>query len=870
MINIIKAILEDAEPVTNQGQYESENEFENKETISKYKDFTDKVGELKENLYDMADKIKSSKVYESYPVHKVHYGSIDNNKHDDINLDKLSKYSNLSSVTDEILGQIIDVNLSTRLVLDLLNKNIGIIDNIGSHVWENKDKLSNSDLNGARNLVYIYGIKCQELINVVKNSKMSDSDKIFNEAASTDEDVAKYVSELNKLIPEIRDYYDKFQYKELVTPRKKHQEKMESYMRGALRRKYELRIPIYKIEDPTKDVKHMVRIKFIPAIKSIVNKYPNYQLIVPNFNDEDSDMFIYITLKEPFGDNGDRTDRKEQTAEIKEKKKDVINECSFDYPYDEDYDILDESCDTDDILDEGAVQTSKKYKLRTFLDKYNFVPNKEANGKVKTGTIEIEGQKYKIDINTKNPVMPSGDSEIPRATCVGIDGVIYLDKEFEDLKNNKRRTAILNHELGHIVLNHVGNSSAAKASSAEDFKNAILRDLVNRKGYSHEKAKNLIKNKEYSELFDKVKERLSSSEEAKLRDEAIKILSKYDKSITGEESHANTKEFEADRYAINREGGEHLKRSLRELYNMPNKTKATIKTLSNIEIRSKLKETKEVMDSIIRSDLSKANIHINSVNDLKTAATWCKNTMQSLKKEISPDYNTNDIKIRREINKLKGEIDFYETSFDMINKIKDYYNKLKEELKNKEDNNIKEYNKGGNIDYNQRVKALNDKSVSNKAYAPKRAVRSIGESVEYYDEREVLEEAALTSKQREDLPSDDYGIPSLKAFPINDKAHVQKAIQLFSHAKPKNKKELAKNIVDKIIELKLVGKIKVNSSNPNAKYFPKWLTSDGKVTCEYNNDGTYKIIINTESNTDEITGKVKSAVMQESGIKVII
>ena len=478
MINIIKAILEDAEPVTNQGQYESDEEFKDKGTVSKYKDFTDKVGELKENLYDMTDKIKSSKAYESYPVHKVHYGSIDNNKHDDIDLNNLSKYSKLSSVTDEMLGKLFDVTLSTRLVLDLLNKNIDIIDNIGDHVWESKDKLSDSDFNGARNLVYIYGIKCQELINVVKNSKMSDSDKIFNEAASTDEDVAKYVSELNKLIPEIRDYYDKFQYKELVTPRKKHQEKMESYMRGALRRKYDLRIPIYKIEDPTKDVKHMIRSKFIPAIKSIVNKYPNYQLIVPNFNNEDSDMFIYITLKEPFGDDGDRTDRKEQTTEIKEKKKDIINECSFDYSYD--------------------------------------------------------------DVN-------------------------------------------------------------------------------------------------------------------------------------------------------------------------------------------------------------------------------------------------------------------------------------------------------------------------------------------------ILEEAALTKEERNNLPASDYGIPSLKAYPINDKGHIQKAIQLFSHAKPKNKKQLAKNIADKIIELKLVGKIKVNPKNPNAEYFPKWLATDSDAKCEYNTDGTYLLTFKTESklgrnmyHKEETTGKVKSAVMQESGIKVII
>jgi len=52
----------------------------------------------------------------------------------------------------------------------------------------------------------------------------------------------------------------------------------------------------------------------------------------------------------------------------------------------------------------------------------------------------------------------------------------------------------------------------------------------------------------------------------------------------------------------------------------------------------------------------------------------------------------------------------------------------------------------------------------------------------------------LSSKQRNNLNSSVFGIPSLRKYPLNDKEHVVKAIQFFHHCPLEYKRELAHNI----------------------------------------------------------------------------
>ncbi len=149
-----------------------------------------------------------------------------------------------------------------------------------------------------------------EIISVFK-----EKEDMLTESVS-DENVTAYVKELNEMIPKIRTYWNKFKYKDIIIPRKKTIHKMEDYMRGALDRKYTLKIPMYKVEGHIKDVQSVVN-NFIKEVRSITNDYPNYIVMAPSFDDTDDDKFIYITLKEPFGDKEDRKDRVTQ-SKIKE------------------------------------------------------------------------------------------------------------------------------------------------------------------------------------------------------------------------------------------------------------------------------------------------------------------------------------------------------------------------------------------------------------------------------------------------------------------------------------------------------------------------------------------------------------------------
>lgn len=54
--------------------------------------------------------------------------------------------------------------------------------------------------------------------------------------------------------------------------------------------------------------------------------------------------------------------------------------------------------------------------------------------------------------------------------------------------------------------------------------------------------------------------------------------------------------------------------------------------------------------------------------------------------------------------------------------------------------------------------------------------------------------AKLTSEQRKNLPDDQFGLPSEKAFPMPDESHVRSAIAYFHTCPPKKRKELASNI----------------------------------------------------------------------------
>lgn len=88
-------------------------------------------------------------------------------------------------------------------------------------------------------------------------------------------------------------------------------------------------------------------------------------------------------------------------------------------------------------------------------------------------------------------------------------------------------------------------------------------------------------------------------------------------------------------------------------------------------------------------------------------------------------------------------------------------------------------------------------------------------------------ETAISSKKRNALPDEAFGLPRLRQYPLHDKAHVKQAVRMFGHCKdPKDRETLAKNIF-KAMETHKVS-MKIGKKNPLYQYAPKNLqeTSD--------------------------------------------
>lgn len=83
----------------------------------------------------------------------------------------------------------------------------------------------------------------------------------------------------------------------------------------------------------------------------------------------------------------------------------------------------------------------------------------------------------------------------------------------------------------------------------------------------------------------------------------------------------------------------------------------------------------------------------------------------------------------------------------------------------------------------------------------------------------LVNEKALTSKQRKNLDNSDFGIPEERKFPLTDKKHVLMAIRYFYSCEQKYRKKLANNINNKAKQFDM--KINVSKSNPFYEYADK-------------------------------------------------
>ena len=64
-------------------------------------------------------------------------------------------------------------------------------------------------------------------------------------------------------------------------------------------------------------------------------------------------------------------------------------------------------------------------------------------------------------------------------------------------------------------------------------------------------------------------------------------------------------------------------------------------------------------------------------------------------------------------------------------------------------------------------------------------------------------ESKLSDNKRDKLKDSEFGIPDKRAYPLNDKSHVEAAVRMFPHADDSDKKELAKRILSKAKEFNM-------------------------------------------------------------------
>lgn len=125
-------------------------------------------------------------------------------------------------------------------------------------------------------------------------------------------------------------------------------------------------------------------------------------------------------------------------------------------------DLLTESSDEEEFIEslfdneEYILEkaSSMEYNIRRFKQQYKFDP--------KTSTIEVDGKRYKVDMNINQTITHAEDKDlgvaasIPRNLSADIgskdDPKIYLTKTFFQLKDDSRRAAFLQHEIGHMRL----------------------------------------------------------------------------------------------------------------------------------------------------------------------------------------------------------------------------------------------------------------------------------------------------------------------------------------------------------------------------------------------------------------------------------
>ena len=225
-------------------------------------------------------------------------------------------------------------------------------------------------------------------------------------------------------------------------------------------------------------------------------------------------------------------------------------------------------------------KTKEEYARERFKKKYNYVPDKTKGGNDPYhGTItDDKGKKHRVDMGKSKTVENSDNGQTvkqPRQTGAMIagdkskHGEIVVDSGYFKLKNDKRRKAIMDHELAHERLHsmqkgdHTDVSAITKKSIRSNVRSALnLNGMDTSEKTVDEVCRAILQNNELSKYYDNEGK---LTDKQKLRNEIIKICEKkYNKNIP----HLNTAEVEADLSSEQKNKKGDLKKGLHEYSKM--------------------------------------------------------------------------------------------------------------------------------------------------------------------------------------------------------------------------------------------------------------------------------------------------------------
>lgn len=163
----------------------------------------------------------------------------------------------------------------------------------------------------------------------------------------------------------------------------------------------------------------------------------------------------------------------------------------------------------------------------------------------------------------------------------------------------------------------------------------------------------------------------------------------------------------------------------------------------------------------------------------------------------------------------------------------------------------------------QKVEDQNAKTTANQT-GEKNVKESFLDILNY---EEYIEEAALSSKERNDLPASEFGLPKQRRFPLNDEKHVLLAIRFFNHVEEEYEKELARNIIKKVKAFDMADKVHVGKNNRFKPYWDRSGLANSNVD-ESSVDELFKFNLADELclvNNNEATFEVNEELKQQVG-----